>query len=101
MTKAFFLLHWPLDLCKILLVRVKFLGKQMLFLSQFGLVCVQVLGVELTRVSLHKKKVSTTLHAALGLFTQAKFIEAKCTHKKLIYKMLVIIYAVLSGSCAH
>ena len=42
-------------LCKNLLVRVKSLGKHTLFLLQFGLVCVQILGVELTRVSLHYK----------------------------------------------
>ena len=42
-------------LCKILLVWVKCLAKHTLFLSQFGLVCVQILGVELTRVSLHYK----------------------------------------------
>ena len=42
-------------LCKIVLVRVKCLGKHTLFLSQFGLVCVQKLGVELTMVSLHYK----------------------------------------------
>ena len=38
-------------LCKILLVRVKSLGKSTLFVLQFGLVCVQILGVEVTRVS--------------------------------------------------
>ena len=42
-------------LCKIILVRVKCLTKHTLFLLQFGLVCVQILGVELTRVSLHYK----------------------------------------------
>ena len=40
-------------MCKILLVRVKSLGKHTLFLLQFSLFCVQILGVELTRVSLH------------------------------------------------
>ena len=38
-------------LCKLLLVRVKCLAKHSLFLLQFGLVCVQILGLELTRVS--------------------------------------------------
>ena len=42
-------------LCKLLLVRVKCLAKHSLFLSQFGLVCVQILGLELTRVCLHYK----------------------------------------------
>ena len=42
-------------LCKILLVRVKYLAKHMLFLLQCGLVCVQILGVELTSVTLHYK----------------------------------------------
>ena len=42
-------------LCKILLVRVKCLAIHTLFLSQLRLVCVQILGVELTRVSLHYK----------------------------------------------
>ena len=42
-------------LCKIILVRVKCLAKHVLFLLQFGLVCVQILGVELTKVSLHYK----------------------------------------------
>ena len=79
---AFFFFFNP-PMSKNLLVWVKYLGKHTLFLSQFGLVCVQILGVELTRVSLHyKKRVSTTLHAALGLFTQEKIIEAKYTHKK-------------------
>ena len=58
-------------LCKIILVQVKSLGKHTLFLLQLGLVWVQILGVELTRVSLHyKNRVSTILHAELGLFTQ-------------------------------
>ena len=71
-------------LCKILLVRVKCFTIHTLFLSQFGLVCVQILGVELTRVSLHYTLgVSTTLHATLGLFTLEKIIEAKYTLKKL------------------
>ena len=57
--------------CKILLVWVKCLAKHKLFLLQFGLVCVQIMGVELTRVSLHYKyRVATTLHAPLGLFRQ-------------------------------
>ena len=38
-------------LCKIILVKVKYLAKHTLFLLQFGLVCVQILGVELTWVS--------------------------------------------------
>ena len=42
-------------LYKILLVWVKSLGKHTLFLSQFSLVCVQVLGVELSMVNLHYK----------------------------------------------
>ena len=42
-------------LCKILLVRVKYLTKHTLFMLQFGLVCAQILGVELTRVSLRYK----------------------------------------------
>ena len=42
-------------LCKIILVRVKYLAKHTVFWSQFCLVCVQILGVELTRVSLHYK----------------------------------------------
>ena len=42
-------------LCKILLVRVKCLAKHTLFLSQFGLVCVQIMGVESTRVNLQYK----------------------------------------------
>ena len=40
-------------LCKILLARVKCLAKHTLLLLQFGLVCLQILAVELTRVSLH------------------------------------------------
>ena len=42
-------------LCKIIFALVKCLAKHTQFLSQFGLVCVQILGVELTRVSLHYK----------------------------------------------
>ena len=42
-------------LCKIILVWVKCLAKHTHFLSQFGLVSVQILGVELTRVILHYK----------------------------------------------
>ena len=42
-------------LCKILVVRVKCLAKPALLLSLFGLVRVQILGEELTRVSLHYK----------------------------------------------
>ena len=38
-------------LCKIWLVGLICLAKYMLFLLQFGLVCVQLLGVELTRVN--------------------------------------------------
>ena len=69
-------------LFKILLARVKSSGKHTLFLTQFSLVCVQILGVELTMVSLHyKKRVSTTLHAALGLLKQEKNIEGEYTHK--------------------
>ena len=40
-------------LCKILLVWVKSLRKHTQFLSQFGLVCVEILGIVLTRDSLH------------------------------------------------
>ena len=42
-------------LCKILLVWVKCLAKHMHTHTQFGLVCVQILGVGLTRVCLHYK----------------------------------------------
>ena len=66
-------------------------------MSQLRLVCVRILGVELTRVSLHyEERVSTTLHAALGLFTQEKFIEAKYTHKKFNLLNFTIIFTLLS-----
>ena len=87
---------------KIILVWVKCLAKHTLFLLQFGLVCVQILGVELTRVSLqYKSRVSTTLHAALGWFTQEQFFEAKYTHKQKNLLSFTIIYGVLLLFCVH
>ena len=69
-------------LCKILLVGVKCLGKHTLYLSEFGLICVKILGVEFTGVCLHYKyRVSNNLHAAQELFTQEKIIEAKYNQK--------------------
>ena len=74
------------------------MAKHTQFLSQFSLVCVQILGVELTRVSLHYKLgFSTTLHPALGLFTQEKLIEAKYTHKKLGFLNFTIEIYTLFG----
>ena len=42
-------------LCQIILVWVKSFAKHTIFLSQFGLVCVKILRVEVTRVSSHYK----------------------------------------------
>ena len=43
-------------LCKIILVRVKCLAKHTLFLLKLGVVCVKILRVKLTRVSLYYKQ---------------------------------------------
>ena len=83
-------------LCIILLVWVKCLAKYTLFLLQFGLVGLRILRVQLTRVSLHYKlRVSTTLHAALGTFTQTNLLKLNIPHKVEFYNHIHCFVAIL------